>query len=308
MIKIAIAGTNGLAQFVAYYLSQLTSHDFVFLTRTVQSCTHPRLFFANLAQPNPGLKERDWQVLVINYDDPPALTYALRGVDLVISTINGKSQLALLDAVAAAQVRHFIPSGFSGPEQCAAQNTIKTDWQDLMDRLRFHETNSMLRYTVFACGVFYEHFGPGGLNAAQISTSNNYHASIGEEGDLIVDIRVGRATIPVVPNGEEAAICMTSARDVARYVVAALLAYENLTIWPQEFKFRTERFTMTELVTVCSRVKGESLSAPGLRASLSSSICLSENHTVKTVPLLSISLCIVRVVPSSGLGPDQQLI
>lgn len=35
MMKIAIAGTNGLAQFLAYYLSQITSHNFVFLTRTV---------------------------------------------------------------------------------------------------------------------------------------------------------------------------------------------------------------------------------------------------------------------------------
>ena len=35
MMKIAIAGTNGLAQFIAYYLSELTSHNFVLLSRTV---------------------------------------------------------------------------------------------------------------------------------------------------------------------------------------------------------------------------------------------------------------------------------
>lgn len=256
-MKIAIAGTNGLAQFVAYYLSQLTSHNFVFLTRTVRSCIFRQNHLANLIQPNPGLKEREWQVLVVDYDDPPALTYTLRGVDLVISTINGNPQLALLNAAAAAQVRHIIPSGFSGPEQCAAQSTIRTDWQDLMDRLRFHEAKSMLRYTIFTCGVFYEQFGPGGLNALQISTFNNHHASIGEEGDLLIDFRAGKATTPVIPNGEEAIICMTSARDVARYVVAALQAYEGLSIWPQEFKFCTERFTMTELVALCSRVKGE---------------------------------------------------
>jgi len=38
MMKIAIAGTNGLAQFMAYYLSQVTSHNLVFLTRTVRAC------------------------------------------------------------------------------------------------------------------------------------------------------------------------------------------------------------------------------------------------------------------------------
>lgn len=257
MMKIAIAGTNGLAQFIAYYLSQLTSHNFVILSRTVRSYISRQISLANLAQPNPGLREREWQVLVVDYEDPSALTYTLRGVDLVISTINGNPQLALLDAAAEAQVRHFIPSGFSGPEQCAAQNTSKTDWQDLMDRLRLHEAKSMLRYTIFTCGIFYEQFGPGGLNALQISTFNNHHASIGEEGDLLIDFRAGRATTPVTPNGEEAAICMTSARDVARYIAAAMQAYEDLTIWPKEFKFYTERFTMTELVALCFRVKGE---------------------------------------------------
>lgn len=36
MMRIVIAGTNGLAQFIAYYLSQLTCHSFVLLTRTVR--------------------------------------------------------------------------------------------------------------------------------------------------------------------------------------------------------------------------------------------------------------------------------
>lgn len=117
-----------------------------------------------------------------------------------------------------------------------------------------------MRYTVFTCGVFYENFGPGGLNAMQISTFNNKHASIGEEGDLIVDFRAGRATIPVAPITyfEDAAICMTSARDVARYVVATVQTFEELSLWPQEFKFCTERFTVTQLVDLCERVRGES--------------------------------------------------
>lgn len=165
--------------------------------------------------------------------------------------------MALLEAAAAAQVRHFIPSGFSGPEQCAPQNTIRTDWQDLIDRLRFHEAQSSMRFTIFTCGVLYEHFGPGGLNALQISTFNNKHASIGEEGDLLIDFRAGRATIPVIPGCEEASICMTSARDVARYIVATLQAYEDLSLWPQEFKFCTEQLTMSELLALCSRVRGE---------------------------------------------------
>lgn len=200
-------------------------------------------------------------MLVVAYENSSSLAYTLRGVDLVISTVNGPPQLALLEAAATAQVRHFIPSGFSGPEQCAPQGTIRTDWQDLIDRLRLHEAQSNLRYTLFTCGVLYEHFGPGGLNALQISTFNNKHACIGEEGDLLIDFRAGRATIPVIPGGDEAGICMTSARDVARYVVATLQAYEELSLWPQEFKFCTEQFTMSELLALCSRVRGESKSS-----------------------------------------------
>lgn len=217
------------------------------------SCNYP----ANTEQANSPLKDRDWQVLTITYDNPSALIYTLKGVDVVISTINGAPQLALIEAAAAAQVRHFIPSGFSGPEQCSPRNTIKTDWQDTIDRLQYHQANSSMCHTVFTCGVFYEHFGQNGLSGLQISRIGDNHASIGEEGDLLVDIRSGKAEIPIVPNGDEVYICMTSARDTARYVVASLQAYEDLECWPQELKFCTERYTMTELVNLCGRVRSK---------------------------------------------------
>lgn len=35
MIKVAIAGTNGLAQLLAHYIETTTSHQFVFLSRKV---------------------------------------------------------------------------------------------------------------------------------------------------------------------------------------------------------------------------------------------------------------------------------
>lgn len=210
-------------------------------------------------------------MLVVAYDDPFSLAYTLRGVDLVISTINKGPQLALLEAAATAQVRHFIPSGFSGPEQCTPRCTTQTDWQDLIKGLRLHEAQSNMRYTIFTCGVLYEHFGPGGLNALQISTFNNKHASVGGEGDFLVDFRAGRATIPIIPDCE-ASICMTSARDVARYVVATLQVYEELSLWPQEFKFCTERFNMSELLAVCSQVRGESSSISQQCTNLTTSV------------------------------------
>jgi hypothetical protein len=35
MIKIALAGTSGLAQYIAYYISTQTYHQFFFLSRNV---------------------------------------------------------------------------------------------------------------------------------------------------------------------------------------------------------------------------------------------------------------------------------
>jgi len=178
---------------------------------------------------------------------------------VVISTISGEAQLALADAAAIAQVRHFVPSGFSGPQQCAPQTVAAStnEWQTLISRLDHHESHSAMRYTIFTCGIFYEQFGPGGLNGMQISTVLSQNAGIGDEGAFLVDLRAGKTTIPIVPGGrQEAVICMTSARDVARYIVAAMQTYEETAMWPNEFKFCTERMTMSELLNICSRVRG----------------------------------------------------
>jgi len=193
---------------------------------------------------------------VVDYDQPESLAYILKGVDVVISTIGSDAQLALVEAAADAHVRHFIPSAFSGPEQCTAQRSEREAWQNLMSLLQHHEVKSCMRYTLFTCGAFYERFGPGGLSSLQISTFNNRHSAIGEEGSLLIDIRLGKATIPVKSGIEELSICMTSARDVARYVVATIQAYEDMSTWPREFKFHTERLTMSELVAIGSRVRG----------------------------------------------------
>lgn len=200
---------------------------------------------------------------MVDYEDSDSLAYALKGIDVVISTICSDAQLALVEAAATAQIRHFIPSAFSGPEQCAAQNIGQEEWSNLISLLQHHEIVSSMRYTLFTCGVFYERFGPGGLNALQISTLNNRHSIVGEEGNLLVDMRFGKATIPVVPGIEELAICMTSARDVARYVIATMQAYEDMSAWPKEFHFCTQRLTMSELVTIGTRVRG--MSQPRLR-------------------------------------------
>lgn len=202
-------------------------------------------------------RERKWQVLVVNYEDQDALTYSLKGIDLVISTIGETAQLTLVEAAAIARVRHFIPSAFSGPDQCWTESAGHDAWAVLLELLEHHRVNSAMRYTIFTPGILYERFGPGGLNEAmQISTVSNRHGAVGEEGNFLVDIRSGKATIPVISAVEELSICLSSVRDVAHYVVATIQAFEDMTMWPLEFKFCTERLTMSELRAICERVRG----------------------------------------------------
>jgi nucleoside-diphosphate-sugar epimerase len=186
----------------------------------------------------------------VDYSNSTDLKFKLAGVDTVISTVNGDAQLALIDAAAAAHVRRFVPSEFAGPPSLRPQN-------DLLDngrraailRLHQHEATGM-RFTVFTCGVLYERFAPGGMVASQIGLLSN----IGREGDYLIDFRRRRAQIPYHnAAGQPATICMTSAADVARFVVAAL----DLPAWPREFRMRGERMTVRDLVAVAESVQGE---------------------------------------------------
>lgn len=40
MIKVAVVGTNGLAQYIVHYLATQTSHQFVILSRRVRVTIH----------------------------------------------------------------------------------------------------------------------------------------------------------------------------------------------------------------------------------------------------------------------------
>lgn len=167
----------------------------------------------------------------------------------MISTINGDPQLALIDAAAAAHVRRFVPSEFGGPPSLRPQN-------DLLDQgrraaiLRLHQhEHSGMRFTVFSCGVLYERFAPGGMSASQIGLQSN----IGQEGDYLMDFRRRKAQVPYLnAAGQPATICMTSAADVARFVVAAL----DLPSWPREFRLRGERLTVRDVVAIAEEIQG----------------------------------------------------
>ncbi|GAD94607.1 isoflavone reductase family protein [Paecilomyces variotii No. 5] len=234
MIKIAIAGTSGLAQYMGHYLDTQTSHQFIFLSRN----------------PNPGLSAKGWQVIQVNYTDVKDLHYKLTGIDIVISTIQGQAQLALIDAAAHMHVRRFIPAEFEGLPALRPQSDILDRGKTAaLNRLAHYRTNNGMESAVFACGVFYERFAPGGMASLQLGQSiyaNN-------EGDYLMDIRRMAAQIPYLdPAGNEVRICLTSAQDVVRFVVEAL----ELPEWPTEFTMCGDRMTLNDVVGVAENMMG----------------------------------------------------
>ncbi|KAI9759541.1 MAG: hypothetical protein M4579_002300, partial [Chaenotheca gracillima] len=232
MIKVAIAGTGGLAQLIARHLDQDTSHQFVLLSR----------------KENSGLNENGYQVIPVDYNDPHSLQYALSGIDTVISTVTGMPELNLVDAAVAMGVRRFAPAEFEGSP------TVRT--LDILDRMRtpvlerLHYYGNHIEFTVFVCGIFYERFAPGGMASLGIGIGSG----ISGEGDYLMDVRNARAEIPCDPSGRLINICMTSADDVAKYVVRAL----DLPSWPAELSMCGQRQDVFQVVQQAQSVMGHS--------------------------------------------------
>lgn len=78
-------------------------------------------------------------------------------------------------------------------------------------------------------------------------------SDIGGEGDYLIDFRRRRAQVPYLNSaGQPATVCMTSAHDVARFVVAAL----DLPTWPRELRMRGERMSVRDIVAVAETIQG----------------------------------------------------
>lgn len=201
-------------------------------------------------QQNPGLVAKGWQVIKVDYDNQEELRYSLTGVDTVISTISGLPQISLIDAAAHVHVRRFVPSEFEGEPASRPQQLDPLDRGKAATLARLqHYREYGMDYTVFVCGIFYERFAPGGLASLQLGRGSNSSG----EGDYIMDIRRRKAHIPSYSNtGQLVRICMTSAEDVAKFVVAALA----LPQWPTEFRMQGERMRVSEIVEAAEAMRG----------------------------------------------------
>lgn len=188
----------------------------------------------------------------MDYNDQNGLRFKLHGVHTVISTVSGTAQLALIDAAASVHVRRFAPAEFEGPPALRPPQVLPDRDKDAsLARLRQYaqHPNYSMAYTVFTCGILYERFAPGGMAASAIGTE----CGIGGEGEYLMNIRSMRARIPHYNvAGEVVHICMTSAEDVGRFVVAAL----ELPQWPEELRMRGERMSASDVVRVAEVMRG----------------------------------------------------
>ncbi|KAI9842908.1 MAG: hypothetical protein M1837_006740 [Sclerophora amabilis] len=233
MIKVAIAGTGGLAQYIAQHIDQDTSHQFVLLSR----------------EDKPGLNANGFQVIVVDYDDAQSLRYALFGIDTVISTVSGVPQLNLIEAAVSCGVRRFAPAEFEGPPSVRPVDILDRLKDSALERLRYY--SSQIESTVFICGILYERFAPGGM----VSCAIGLGTGISGEGEFLVNVRNLKAEIPYDPSGRIINVCMTSASDVARFVVRAL----DFAHWPTELSMLGERMAVYDIVHEIENMSGQRL-------------------------------------------------
>lgn len=208
-------------------------------------------------QHHPEFEELGLQVAVVDYTNTQALQYTLRGVDLLISTIQGDSQLNLIEAARRARVRTFVPSEFEG---ALAHRSTADDPFDrgstaalrlLSERSQSRSSAYHMRYTVFSCGVFYERFHPGGLAFFNIGAG----ANVQHPGEYLLDVNAATAEIVQLnAQGGPATVTMTSVYDVARFVAAAIdIGPEH---WPEELRMRGDQLTVLEVIHACSTARG----------------------------------------------------
>jgi hypothetical protein len=103
---------------------------------------------------------------------------------------------------------------------------------------------------VFVCGILYERFSVNGMLSQHMGGSTGY----AREGDYIANPRNMTAVVPTFDAAHNlACVCLTSAYDVAQFVVRAL----DMPVWESEMSMYGERMTVNDLVDVIRRCRSK---------------------------------------------------
>lgn len=251
VMRIAVAGTCGLAMIIARHIHDSTSHQLIILSRSVSSVRSIHSTISTrltILKPQPGLQSQGYECQIVDYNDSSSVQHSLMGIDTIISTVMGTAQLRLVEAAVACHVRRFVPAEFEGQPSLRTQN-------GLLDRGRaaalalLQHYRGYIQSTVFVCGVLYERFSVNGMISLRIGGNTGY----GHEGDYIADPRNMTAVAPVYDSSQNLSVlCLTSVHDVARFVVRAL----DMPSWPPEMTMCGERITVQNLINTMQSSRG----------------------------------------------------
>lgn len=208
---------------------------------------------ADTKQAKPHLTSAGFQVMAVDYDQRKSLDFALRGVDVVISTVPGQIQRKIIDSAIRAGVKRFIPAEFEGLATRRTANAADRALDRGKSAVLQHLANNRSRIssTVFACGILYERFAPGGLQQLNMGMGSAFP----HEGDYMVNVRSMVAQVPYSNSaGQQVFLCMTGASDLAKFIVRAL---DMPQPWPAELAMRGERMSCYELLSIIARVRGK---------------------------------------------------
>jgi hypothetical protein len=117
---------------------------------------HPSLLLSCrsdfINQHQSALISQGYQCQVVNYDDPSSLQHALMGIDTVISTVTGDSQLRLIEAAVQCRVRRFAPAEFEGQPGLRSQNPVLDRGKSAaLSLLRYYQGHIQYTYGTLFC-------------------------------------------------------------------------------------------------------------------------------------------------------------
>ncbi|KAE8331056.1 hypothetical protein BDV39DRAFT_212456 [Aspergillus sergii] len=143
----------------------------------------------------PGAYASNINVFEVDFNSVKSLTAALKGVDVVVSTVGGAAvdnQTVLIDAAIAAGVKRFIPSEFgSVTTNPKLENLpIYSSMFKIRNYLQEKTAAGELTWTVLACGAFLDSV----LNTPTLLDFQNHTVTMLDEGDN----RISSTSLPVV--------------------------------------------------------------------------------------------------------------
>jgi hypothetical protein len=161
---------------------------------------------SSINKPNvQALKDCGLKVVVIDITKPPAeLAQSLKGYDTIISTIDATSQLQqvnLVDAIALAGSKRFVPCGFTVISPRGGIMSLRDEKEEVHDRIFQHK----IPYTIIDVGYWHQISFPrlasGKVDYAlhNLLKENPKLYAGGEKKNMLTDKRdIGRFTAKII--------------------------------------------------------------------------------------------------------------